>query len=125
MRIIKDNTIPRFASQDNEGRYVQTWIKTDGVYAQRYDVDGEPIGSKFQVSNIDIDEQGVEVDFRAPSSQAYAVSNSDGGLLVVWDCSVHGPYHHPDPDYRIYGQLYDSRGELTGGNFRIDEDRSL
>ena len=93
------------------GGFVVTWLSTNqdgdswGIYGQMYDREGNPVGNEFQVNTY------------TDSTQGYpSVTNlSDGGFVVTWysngqDGSGSG----------IYGQKYDSAGNLVGNEFQIN-----
>jgi hypothetical protein len=75
-----------------------------GVYGQRFDSDGNKVGSEFQVNTWTTDSQGY------PS----IASLSNGGFVVVWDGAGEG-----DGD-GVYGQRFDSNGNKVGSEFRVN-----
>jgi cysteine-rich repeat protein len=94
----------------HDGSFVVVWQSAGqdgygfGVFGQRCDAFGTPVGAEFQV-NTDT-QYGEEV----PS---VAVSPA-GGFVVVWQS---GTSEHP---YDIHGQRYDSSGIPDGAAFRVN-----
>ncbi len=94
--------------------YVITWQSVaqdgsaDGIYAQRYDTDGNKVGSEFQVHTHTLSDQSY------PS----ITTLSDGGFVISWhsfdpatgDGSVAG----------ISGQRYDADGTAVGTEFQVN-----
>jgi VCBS repeat-containing protein len=94
-----------------DGGFVVTWssLAQDGslvgVYGQRYNAFGEPVGVEFRVNT----ETSSDQDFSSVAALA------DGGFVVTWlslgqDGSEEG----------IYGQRYDALGAPAGGEFRVN-----
>lgn len=101
---------PRVTALGNGG-FVVTWTSDGqdgdltGVYAQRYDAEGNALGGEFRVNTETVDEQG-ECDI---------ATLGDGGFLVAWvseeqDGSIDG----------IYAQRYDVSGVAVGAEFRVN-----
>jgi len=92
------------------GGFVVTWQSygqdgsSDGIYGQRYDADGNTVGSEFQINTYTDSEQS------SPS----VASLSDGGFVVTWQSWVDGS------EYDIYGQRYDASGNTVGSEFQIN-----
>ncbi|CCI03457.1 Calx-beta domain-containing protein [Microcystis aeruginosa] len=98
----------------NSGGFVVVWASKlqDGsgnpIYGQRYDVNGNKVGSEFQISTYTQDTQWwFELN---PS----VTTLNDGGFLVTW-ASESG-----DVNGNIYGQRYDANGNKVGTNFQIN-----
>ena len=96
----------------SSGGFVVTWESFqqdgsgDGVFGQRFDTSGVPVGSEFQVNSV------TSSDQREPSVDAL----SDGGFVVTW--------HSRSQDgsgYGIYGQQFDSIGNPVGTEFQVNE----
>jgi hypothetical protein len=89
-----------------DGRFVIVWDSDDGsylgVFGQRYDSAGTPLGSEFRANTTTADEQhhaAVDVD-------------SAGNFVVVWTSgSFDGSY------YGIVGRRFDSNGVPLGSEF--------
>src|SRR5260370_1394738 len=76
-----------------------------GVYAQRYDANGNQLGGEFQVNTWTQDDQ------MAPS---VAVA-PDGSFVIAWQS------HNQDGNgWGVYAQRYDSYGNAVGGEFRVN-----
>jgi hypothetical protein len=92
-----------------DGRFVVTWASYQdgsnyGVFGQRYDSNGSPVGPEFRVNSHTTDSQ-----YR-PSVAAAA----DGRFVVTW-----GSYQDGSDD-GIFGQRYDSNGAPAGPEFRVN-----
>jgi hypothetical protein len=98
-------------AMDGEGNFVVVWESNlqdgsvDGVYAQRFDRDGTPLGIEFRVNT------------HTPESQDTpdVVMDRDGNFIIAWestlqDGSVSG----------VYARRYDRDGNPGGGEFRIN-----
>jgi Ca2+-binding RTX toxin-like protein len=84
--------------------YVITWLddQRGGIYAQRYDASGAPIGTEFRV-----DTPGSNLLF--PSVAAL----SDGGFVIAWQ---NGVFNSAD----IHARRYDSTGAPVGNEFTVN-----
>ena len=97
----------------NSGGFVVVWASKlqDGsgnpIYGQRYDTNGNKVGSEFQISTYTQDTQWWEP---YPS----VTTLNDGGFFVTW-ASESG-----DVDGNIYGQRYGANGNKVGTNFPIN-----
>ncbi|NIB42966.1 DUF4214 domain-containing protein [Pseudomaricurvus alkylphenolicus] len=78
-----------------------------GVFAQRYDSDGNSVGSEFQVNTFSLGSQSV----RAVEPLA------DGGWLVIW-----ASYALTGSGSDVYVKRYDSNGNSVGSEFRLNVD---
>ena len=94
---------------NDSGASVVAWTSwgqdgsSNGVFAQRYDGNGNPVGSEFQVNTSTASSQGEPSVAMAETGQ----------FIIVWS--------GPDPDaYGIYGQLYDSSGNAIGNEFLVN-----
>jgi len=103
-------------AMDENGNYVVVWENQGadgsgfGIFGQRYDINGVPLGSEFPV-NISTDE-----DQRYPA----IAMDSDGDFVVVWmdealDASGWG----------IYGRRFDKNGTPLGFEFLINSRGTL
>jgi hypothetical protein len=100
------------AASDAEGNYVVVWSSGTGqdgdhfgVFGQRYDSGGKPLGGEFRINSYTTGRQG-NPDVACASS---------GDFVVVWDGTGEG-----DSYFGIFGQRYDSAGRPVGGEFRIN-----
>ncbi|MEO5350176.1 MAG: SBBP repeat-containing protein, partial [Magnetococcus sp. YQC-3] len=76
-----------------------------GLYGQRYDSNGTPLGGEFRVNTCVADEQ------RNP--ELLALSN--GGFLFSWNSKG-----QDGSGWGIYGQLFDAQGTAIGTEFRVN-----
>lgn len=88
-----------------DGGYVIAWEDDDpasssaqGIYARRYDANGNALGTAFEVNSNAYDA------YDAPTVTALA----DGGFLIAWG-SISFGVGGIDP-YYLFGQRYDARG---------------
>ena len=103
----QSQTTPAIASAD-DGSFVVVWESLDGsfygVFGQRFDASGAPVGSELQV-NTSTYLQQVQPDV--------AVSD-DGDFTVVWFSE-----HNQANRWEVMGQRYDGSGNPVGGEFQI------
>ncbi len=98
-------------ARDGAGNFVVVWDSfgqdgsSYGVFAQRYDADGLPLGGEFQVNSHTTDSQ---------ASPAVA-ADAAGGFVVVW----HGE-GQDGSGYGIFGQRYDADGDPVGVEFPVN-----
>jgi hypothetical protein len=105
-----DQEYPSITSLSNGG-FVVVWESYGqdgsflGVYGQRFDSNGNKVGSEFQVNTWTTDNQS------GPS----VTSLSNGGFVVVWESDGQ------DPSGRdVYGQRFDANGNKAGSEFRVN-----
>ncbi len=94
------------AAMDAGGNLIITWSgagsgDVDGVFAQRYDAAGLPLGSEFRVNVHTIDSQ------HGPS----VAVDDDGDFVVTWQNSVHG---------EIQARRYNSAGVPQGAEIQVN-----
>ncbi len=92
---------------DGQGNFLIVWqFDNDslGVYAQRYDQNGDPLGDNFQVTNFD----GGSI-----SNYSAIAMDRTGRFVIAWD-----DYYTGNGD--IYGQRYSSDGKPLNGSFRLN-----
>ena len=101
---------PAIAS-DAAGNFVVVWGShrqdgdRDGVFGQRYDSGGNPLGGEFQVNTYTTGSQA------SPS----VASDAAGNFVVVWTSGL------PNGDQGdIWGQRYDSSGNAMGEEFQVN-----
>jgi len=89
--------VPPAVSMDANGNFVIVWLERRNnkyvIYAQRYAVDGSPIGPNFKVN-----EDSSRVFYFSPPSISL---DNDGNFVVVWEVYRNG-------DWDIYAQRYAS-----------------
>ncbi len=94
----------------SNGGFVLTWMSFlqdgsgYGVYAQRYDANGNAVGSEYQVNTTTSGSQ------TSPSATATTT-----GYLIVW-----ASYLQDGSGFGIFGQFYDLNGNPLGGEFQIN-----
>lgn len=92
-------------AMDAQGNFIITWNDwRDGVaniYCQRFDYNGTKINSNFRIN-----------DSAGANGITYpdVAMDDDGSFVIAWPHNVSG----------IYGQLFNSSGNKSGTNFRID-----
>ncbi|MAT15729.1 MAG: hypothetical protein CMJ46_10735, partial [Planctomyces sp.] len=98
-------------SMADSGEFLISWASFeqdgsgDGIYAQRYDSDGNPIGGEFHVNTYSLDHQ----------HHASTAISADSGSVITWaDRTQDGS------SYGIYAQRYDVAGQPIGGEFRVN-----
>lgn len=79
-----------------------------GVFGQRFDSEGTPQGSEYQVNTVTSGHQ------YSPSVAAAAI----GEFVVVW----HG--RGPSDTVGVFGRFYDSDGNRRGAEFRLNSTQS-
>lgn len=78
---------------------------SDGIFGQRFDANGDPVGGEFQINTYITDNQ----------SQASVTGLADGGYVVTWQSEGQ------DGDgLGIYGQRYDADGVTVGVEFLVN-----
>ena len=93
---------------DATGNFVVVWTSfrdgdSVGIFAQRYDSDGEPRGDEFQVNTYTTGQQ------RYPS----VASDIGGNFVVIWSSYV-------TLTRDVRGQRYDADGNPLGGEFGVN-----
>ncbi|MGI9504048.1 MAG: Ig-like domain-containing protein, partial [Geminicoccaceae bacterium] len=82
-----------------DGGFIVTWQSKDqdgdnwGVFARRFNADGDPLGNEIQINTTSAGEQKTLIP----------VSLSDGGLAMTWQSK-----DQDGDDWGIYGHRYDS-----------------
>jgi hypothetical protein len=84
----------------------------DGVYGQRFDSNGNKVGSEFQVNRWTTDWQ----------AEPSITSLSNGGFVVVWTsgCSTSGCTGQDGSSWGVYGQRFDADGNKAGSEFQVN-----
>jgi hypothetical protein len=96
-------TYPSLAS-DTAGNFVVVWAsdEQDGVFGQRYDASGGPLGPEFRVNTNPV----------AYPRWPGVAADSSGNFVVVWSDDF--------PGSDVFGQRYASSGSPLGSAFRIN-----
>ncbi|MFD1627601.1 beta strand repeat-containing protein [Azospirillum griseum] len=98
-----------------DGGYVVTWVSAgqagsgDGVYAQRYDSGGKPIGSEFRVNTTTTGDQG----------DATVVAYDGGQFAIFWASHTQAGQTSP-VDASVRGQRYAADGTPVGSEFQVN-----
>jgi len=98
-------------AMDSSGNFVITWhgfgedASGTGVYAQRYDAQGVPQGTEFQVNSFTTDLQ----------VNASIAMDADGDFVISWMSFIQDGSH-----YGIYAQRYNASGVPQGVEFRVN-----
>ncbi len=79
-----------------------------GVFAQRYDAQGDAVGSEFLVNTF---VPGQQFD---PSVAGITGGSLDGGFVVVWQS-----FGQNSPS-DVFAQRYDASGNAVGGEFQVN-----
>ena len=103
-------------ASDAQGRFVVAWDSYEqdgapyqGVFAQRFDSDGQPSGSEFQVNSYTLGSQ------YAPAVAA----TQAGSFVVAWES--YDEVAGQDGSYGgIFAQRYDSGGSPVGSEFLVN-----
>jgi len=96
---------------DAAGNFVVVWqsgvlvVSSRGVFGQRFDSAGNPVGSEFQVNSYTSNAQ------RYP---AVAVEGS-GNFVVVWESAG-----QDGSSYGVFGQTFDLLGNPVGSEFQVN-----
>jgi hypothetical protein len=103
-------TLPDVAV-DSHGSFIIVWSSggqdgsSDGVFGQRYDGAGSPLGGEFRVNTYTTGIQGYPV----------VATNPEGRFVVVWQS-----YAQDGSYYGIFGQRYNAAGAAVGGEFQVN-----
>src|SRR5262245_55162910 len=104
-------TYPRVAS-DASGNFVVVWeaaglggLPPLGVFGQRYDSSGVPLGSEFRVNT-----SGA-----GPWVRPAVASDATGNFIVVW-----ASYGQDGSSFGIVGQRYGASGAALGSEFAVN-----
>jgi hypothetical protein len=103
---------PSVAS-DAAGNFVVVWPSDDpyganfGIFGQRYDSAGVPLGDEFRVHTTPPNQQG---------RSAAVASDSDGNFLVVWET-----FDLDGSGGGVFGRRFDSAGVPHSEQFQINE----
>ena len=105
-----DQTYPCLSS-DGSGNFVITWQSHNqdasgwGVYAQRYNAQGVPVGGEFQVNTTTAGDQ----------AQPTVAMDAAGDFTIVWASN-----NQDGSGWGVYAQRYNSQGAAAGGEFLVN-----
>jgi Ca2+-binding RTX toxin-like protein len=95
----------------NNGGFIITWTSSDqennnseGIYGQRFDKNGVPIGSEFHVNTYTYDTQ----------YDSSVIGLDDGKFVVIWSSDG-----QDGSDSGIYGRMFDENGQPSS-EFRVN-----
>ena len=94
------------------GGYVVSWVSRgqdgsdDGIYAQRYNSVGMPVGAEFRVNGTTV---GAQI-------QPAIASLSDGGFVIAWS-----DQYADGSSWGVFAQRYDALGVAQGSQFPINQ----
>ena len=89
-------------NQDNNGD------SNLGIFGQRYDANGIPVGPEFLVNTTTVNQQDTPA----------VASTADGGFVVAWH--ARNQDNPPDNDFGILAQRFDASGVPQGGEFVVN-----
>ncbi len=99
------------AAADNDGNFVVVWQSGGqdgsllGIFGQRYEATGDPVGSEFQINSYTPDRQS------SPS----VASDGVGNFVVVWQ-----DYFLDGSERGVFAQRYDGAGNPIGDEFQVN-----
>jgi len=98
-------------AMDDDGNFVVVWHSQggqdgdgSGIYAQRYDANGTPQGTEFQVNTLTTNDQ------RYPA----VAMDADGDFVITWSTGTYGTFAQ-----EVYAQRYNAQGIPQGSEFRV------
>jgi hypothetical protein len=101
-----------FVAADSGGNFVVVWASADqdgageGVFGQRFDASGSPLGQEFRVNT-----------YTTGGQRAFAAAaDAAGNFVVVWDDDA----SHDGSGVGVFGQRYASSGSPLGPEFQIN-----
>lgn len=95
----------------SDGGFVVTWTSfgqdgsDQGVYGQRYDSQGAPVGMEFPINSYKT----------GPQQNSSVTGLSDGGFVVTWES-----FAQDGSAYGVFGQRYDNQGMTVGSEFPVN-----
>jgi hypothetical protein len=102
---------PVIARNNSNGNFIIVWTSNEqdgdgeGVFAQRFDKDGNKLGQEFQVNT----------EWKYDQNKPAVAMNSKGNFVITWSSTK------PDQDLQdIYCQIYDSEGKKIGGEILVN-----
>jgi hypothetical protein len=101
-----------------DGCFVVTWTSYGqdgsgyGIYGQRFDASGSPLGSEFLINTSTY----------GPQYQPSITGLPDGGFAVTWLGEVSG-FGFAFGELGICGQRYDAKGTALGSEFQVHSPR--
>jgi hypothetical protein len=114
-----DQTYPAIA-HDASGNFTIAWVSDGqdgdgtGVFAQRFDAAGTPVGAEFQVNTYTAANQ-------SPNQAPAIAAAPDGTVIIVWYSAGQDDGNVSVSGGGVYAQRYDSSGAALGPEFRVNE----
>lgn len=108
---ISNDQVRPSVAMDGAGDFVIAWQSSGqdgsgfGIYAQRYDASGTPVGSEFRVNSFTTGDQ----------THPSVAIDSTGAFIVTWQSNV-----QDGNGYGVYAQRYSSSGAAAGSEFRVN-----
>jgi hypothetical protein len=102
---------PHAVATDANGNFVVTWASDNqdgsgwGVYAQRYDAQGDPVGGEFRVNTTTAGDQ----------MYSDVAMDATGAFVITWSSD-----NQDGSGWGVYAQRYDAQGDPLGGEFRVN-----
>lgn len=100
---------------NSHGNFVITWqgsiagSSNYGIFAQRYNATGQPVGSEFVANSF------VSGGQRNPTT----AMDANGNFVIAWS-STDQDLANPQSRFGIYAQRFNAAGEKTGAEFKIN-----
>jgi hypothetical protein len=96
---------------DPSGNFIVVWHSfhdgdQNGIFAQRFGSTGLPLGTEFQVNSYTT---GIQ-------SHPAVAAAAGGSFLIVWQSEA----AQDGDSYGVFGQLFDSVGNSTGGELQLN-----
>ena len=115
---LANNQVLPVAAGLADGGYVVAWQSEGsqdgwglGIFAQRYDASGTPVGGEFQVNSFNIADQ----------SEASITALAGGGFVITWQSSGYDWAPNQDADnWGIYARIYDANGTPVTGEILVN-----
>ena len=105
------SNLPAVAS-DKNGNFVVVWQNLGlegssyGVFGQRFDAVGNPLGGEFHVNTYTTGIQALP----------QVASDPNGNFVVVWNS-----YGQDGSHYGVFGRRYNAAGQPQGGEFAVNQ----
>jgi hypothetical protein len=101
----------RSVASESSGNFVVVWESSYqdgsnyGVFGQRYDSTGEPLGPEFRVNTYTLHAQDIPA----------VASDSSGNFVVLW-----GSYSQDGWGYGVFGQRFGAIDPVELMRFRVE-----
>jgi VCBS repeat-containing protein/predicted outer membrane repeat protein len=98
-------------ARDHAGNYVVVWSSNSqdgsgwGVYARRFDANGQPLTGEFRINSVTSDNQ----------QWASVAADSNGNFVVTWTST-----NQDGTGQSIYARRYSAAGVAQGGEFLVN-----